>query len=206
MKPTIIGIAGGSASGKTTIANKICEEASKIDTVALIRIDDYYLGKDKMPKGPDGILNFDHPSAYDQDLLIKQLQDLKNGIAIEKPVYDFVTSTRTKLTEHVEPSKVIIVEGIMAFALEDLRNQFDIKIYVETADDIRFIRRLQRDIADRGRTIESVVNQYLTSVRPMHHSFVEPSKQYADIIIPEGGQNVVALDFLMTKVKELITR
>lgn len=206
MKPSIIGIAGGTASGKTTIANYLYESASKIGCVVLIKIDDYYLGKTKVPKNEDGKLNFDHPNAYDIELLSKHLNDLKQGLSIEKPTYDFVTSTRTNITEHVEPADVIIVEGIMVFAIQPIRDECDIKIFVETPDDIRFIRRLKRDILDRGRSLESVVNQYLSSVRPMHESFVEPSKKYADIIIPDGGYNEVALDFLNTKVTQLLTK
>lgn len=204
MKPTIIGIAGGTASGKTTIAKQLYEEASKLGSVVLIRIDDYYYGKINVPKTEDGRVNFDHPDAYDVDLILQNLNDLINHKVIEKPTYDFVESKRTDITEHIEPAEVIIVEGIMAFAIERLRKYFDIKIFVDTPDDIRFIRRLKRDMIDRGRSLDSVVNQYMSSVRPMHQAFVEPSKKYADIIIPDGGHNKVAMDFLITKITQLI--
>ena len=204
MKPTIIGIAGGTASGKTTIAKRLYEEAIKIGSVVLIRIDDYYFGKSRVPKCKDGRVNFDHPDAYDVDLIVEHLNNLLNHKAIDKPTYDFVESKRTNITEHIDPADVIIVEGIMTFAIENLRDYFDIKIFVDTPDDIRFIRRLKRDIIDRGRTLESVVDQYLSSVRPMHEAFVEPSKKFADIIIPDGGHNEVAMDFLITKITQLI--
>ncbi len=204
MKPTIIGIAGGTASGKTTIAKQLYNEANKIGSVVLIRIDDYYFGKVNVPKTEDGRANFDHPDAYDVDLIIEHLNDLINHKAIEKPTYDFVESKRTDVTEHIEPAEVIIVEGIMVFAIEALRKHFDIKIFVDTPDDIRFIRRLRRDMVDRGRTLDSIVNQYMSSVRPMHEAFVEPSKKFADIIVPDGGHNKVAMDFLITKIKQLL--
>lgn len=204
MKTTIIGIAGGTASGKTTIAKRLYNETSKQDQVSLIRIDDYYYGKERVPLSKDGKVNFDHPDAYDVELILKHLNYLKKGIAIDKPTYDFVTSSRTKITEHIEPTNIIIVEGIMAFAIEELRELFDIKIFVDTPDDIRFIRRLKRDMVDRGRSLDSIVTQYLSSVRPMHEAFVEPSKKYADIIIPDGGHNEVAIDFLLTKITQLI--
>ena len=204
MRPTIIGIAGGTASGKSTIAKQIYNETKKIGSVVLIRIDDYYYGKINVPKAEDGGVNFDHPDAYDIDLIIQNLEDLINYKAIEKPTYDFFESARKKETEHIEPADVIIVEGIMVFAIERLRKYFDIKIFIDTPDDIRFIRRLKRDMIDRGRSLDSIVNQYFSSVRPMHEAFVEPSKKYADIIIPDGGHNKVALDFLLTKIKQLI--
>lgn len=206
MKTTIIGIAGGTASGKTTIAKRVYEEAIKIGSVVLFRIDDYYLGKGFVPVNENGQMNFDHPDAYDTPLIIKHLNDLKNGIAIDKPTYDFVTSSRNTFTEHIEPANVIIVEGIMCFAIKKLRESFNIKLFVETADDIRFIRRLKRDMIERGRSIDSVVNQYLSSVRPMHEAFVEPSKKYADIIIPDGGRNEVALDFINTKIAQILKK
>lgn len=204
MKPTIIGIAGGTASGKTTIAKKLYQETKKKGSVVLIRIDDYYFGKINVPKTEDGRPNFDHPDAYDVDLITQNLNDLINNKSIEKPTYDFVESARTNVYEHIEPADVIIVEGIMVFAIEKLRQYFDIKIFVDTPDDIRFIRRLKRDMIDRGRTLDSVVTQYLSSVRPMHEAFVEPSKKFADIIIPDGGHNKVAMDFLITKINQLI--
>lgn len=203
MKVTIIGIAGGTASGKTTIADKVVKYAENMGTVAHIRIDDYYLNKDRIPLDEEGKRNYDHPDALDVDLIVKNLKDLENGIAIDKPKYDFVTSSRMEETEHVEPAQLIVVEGILAFAIKKLRRLFHIKLFVDTPDDIRFIRRLERDMLERGRSLESVITQYLSSVRPMHHAFVEPSKRYADLIIPDGGQNEVAMDFLYTKVEQI---
>ena len=200
----ILGIAGGTASGKTTVAKKLKELATPYGKVSMLRLDDYYKDMAHLSLEERKQINFDHPDSYDFDLILKHIDDLLNGKSIEKPIYDFVLSVRTKDTETVEPSDVIIIEGIMIFTDERLRNLFDMKIYVDTPDDIRFIRRLKRDIRDRGRTLESVVNQYLTTVRPMHHSFVEPSKKYADIIVPEGGKNEVAIDLLITKIKSLL--
>ncbi len=204
MKPTIIGIAGGTASGKTTIAKQLYEEAKKVGSVELIRIDDYYYGKINVPKAENGIPNFDHPDAYDIDLLVENLTDLINNKPIKKPTYDFVESKRTDNYELIEPAQVIIVEGIMAFAIERLRKFFDIKIFVDTPSDIRLIRRLKRDMIDRKRSLDSIINQYMAAVRPMHEAFVEPSKVHAHIIVPDGGHNKVAMDFLITKIKQLI--
>lgn len=203
MKPTIIGIAGGTASGKTTIAKRLFDEASKNGSVSLIRIDDYYFNMDKVIRSKTGNLNYDHPDSYDIELIMSHLNDLREGKQIYKPLYDFVTHSRMSEYELVEPSNIIIVEGIMAFALDRLLPLYDIKIYVDTADDIRFIRRLKRDIKDRGRTLESVVEQYMDTVRPMHHAFVEPSKKYADIIVPEGGHNNVAFSMLMSMIEKI---
>ena len=206
MKCTVIGIAGGTASGKTTVAKKLKELAEPYGKVAMLRLDDYYKDMSHLCLEERKKINFDHPDSYDFELILKHINDLLNGIPVQKPIYDFVISVRTKETELVEPSDVIIIEGIMIFTCEELRNMFDMKIYVDTPDDIRFIRRLKRDIRDRGRTVESVVNQYLTTVRPMHHSFVEPSKRYADIIVPEGGKNEVAIDLLITKIKSFFKK
>ena len=202
----ILGIAGGTASGKTTVAKKLKELAEPYGKVAMLRLDDYYKDMSHLCLEERKKINFDHPDSYDFELILKHINDLLNGIPVQKPIYDFVISVRTKETELVEPSDVIIIEGIMIFTCEELRNMFDMKIYVDTPDDIRFIRRLKRDIRDRGRTVESVVNQYLTTVRPMHHSFVEPSKRYADIIVPEGGKNEVAIDLLITKIKSFLKK
>ncbi len=203
MKPTIIGIAGGTASGKTTIAKRLYEEALKNGSVSLIRIDDYYYDKERIPLSENGKRNYDHPDSYDSNLIYEHLLALKKGMSINKPLYDFISQSRINKTETVQPSNVIIVEGIMAFAIDKLLNLYDIKIFVDTPDDIRFIRRLQRDMVNRGRSIDSVISQYLESVRPMHHAFVEPSKKFADIIIPEGGYNDVAFDILMSKIEKL---
>lgn len=202
----ILGIAGGTASGKTTVAKKLKELAEPFGKVSMLRLDDYYKDMSHLSLQERKQINFDHPDSYDFDLILQHIDDLLKGKPVEKPIYDFVLSVRTKETETVEPSDVIIIEGIMIFTDVRLRNLFDMKIYVDTPDDIRFIRRLKRDIRDRGRTVESVVNQYLTTVRPMHHSFVEPSKRYADIIVPEGGKNEVAIDLLITKIKTFLKK
>lgn len=205
MKTVIIGIAGGTASGKTTIAKKVYETTSKQGTVSLIKIDDYYKILDHLTFEERTRVNYDHPDAYDIELLKQHLSDLKNGITVKKPVYDFVVHNRSKeQTETIEPSNIIIVEGILTLAIKEIRDMCDIKLYVDTPDDIRFIRRLSRDINERGRDVESVVLQYLTTVRPMHISFVERSKAYADLIIPEGGSNNVAIDFIITKILDII--
>lgn len=200
----IIGIAGGTASGKTTIAKRLKELAEPHGKVAMLRLDDYYKDMKHMTLEERRKVNFDHPDSYDIELLIQHINDLQNNIAIKKPIYDFVYSIRSEETEIVEPSDLIIVEGILIFCFPELLQLFDMKIFVDTPDDIRFIRRLKRDIEKRGRTIESVVNQYYSTVRPMHHTFVEPSKRNADIIVPEGGKNEVAIDILSTKLRSLL--
>ena len=204
MKTTIIGIAGGTASGKTTIAKILYETALKYGSVAHLRLDDYYHDNSHLSFEERRKINYDHPDTYDTKLLIEHLNLLKSGVAIDKPTYDFVHSIRSTVTEHIVPSNIVIVEGIVAFAVPELREVFDMKIFVDTPDDIRFIRRVKRDMNDRGRTLESVVNQYLETVRPMHLAFVEPSKRYADIIVPEGGKNQVAVDILVTKIKDIL--
>ena len=206
MKPTIIGIAGGTASGKTSIAKKLYEATKEYGTVSLIRMDDYYRRYPFIPVNEEGSKNFDHPNSYETELLINDLQKLQKGETIEKPIYDFIIQNRSDKTEILTPGNVIIVEGIMTFVNEELRNCFDIKIFVDTPDDIRFIRRLKRDMIERKRTLESIVKQYLGSVRPMHHAFVETSKQFADIIIPEGAHNNVAMDILITKIHQLLEK
>lgn len=206
MSTTIIGIAGGSASGKTTLAKNICQLSKPLSSVALIRLDDYYKNYSNLSFEERKTINFDHPSAYDFELLIEHVNLLKGGLQIPKPTYDFVKHNRSNVTEIVDPADVIIIEGIMLFAIPELCNIFDIKIFVQTPDDIRFIRRLQRDINERGRDINNVINQYITTVRPMHNQFVEPSKQFADLIVPEGGENEVAIDIIFSKIKSLIMK
>ena len=206
MKTTIIGIAGGTASGKTTVASRLYEETKKYGSVNVIRIDDYYKDQSNLSLEERRKTNFDHPSAYDKDLLVKHLKKKKKGISINKPTYDFTISTRSDIVEKIEPCNVIIVEGIMAFAIPELRDMYDIKIFVDTPDDIRFIRRLSRDIEKRGRTVDNVINQYLSTVRPMHLSFVEPSKVYADLIVPIGGENNIAIDIITTKIVDLLKK
>lgn len=205
MKPTIIGIAGGTASGKTTIAKKIYEQTKSYGTITLIRMDDYYKTFPNIPVDERGNKNFYHPDSYDTPLLVSDLKKLQQGLPIEKPIYDFVVSNRSNKTETIYPGDVIILEGIMTFTIPEIRDCLDIKIFVDTPDDIRFIRRLERDLVDRKRSLDSIINQYLNSVRPMHHAFVEPSKVFADLIIPEGGHNMIALDFIVTKINNLLT-
>ena len=204
MKPIIIGIAGGSASGKTSIALKIKDQFSDQKSVLIIRQDDYYKDQSDKPMEERVKTNYDHPFAFDNDLLLQQMNDMIAGRPVEKPTYDFVHHTRADVTETCYPADVIVLEGL--FVLEDpkLREIENIKIFVDTAADIRFIRRLIRDVKERGRTLDSVVNQYVNTVRVMHDSFIEPSKRYADLIIPEGGENTVAIDLLNTKISSII--
>ena len=206
MNCTIIGIAGGTASGKTTLARKLYESTKKVGSVSILRFDDYYFKMDHLTYEERCKINYDHPDSFDIELLISHLKELKNGNSINKPTYDYVVHNRAKETELIEPSNVIIVEGILIFAIPALREMFDVKIFVDTPDDIRLLRRLKRDVEDRGRTIESVSTQYLETVRPMHEAFVEPSKKYADLIVPEGGKNHIAFDFIETKVVQLLNK
>lgn len=201
--PLVIAIAGGTGSGKTTVAKVILERVGA-DRIAYIPHDAYYKDLKDLPPAQREVVNYDHPQSLDTWMLIQHLKQLKAWQPIELPVYDFKTHTRTNRTIYIEPQPVIIVEGILIFADPELRELFDVKIYVDTDADIRFIRRLQRDITERGRTTESVIRQYLTTVRPMHMEFVEPSKQYADVIIPEGGFNTVALDMVVARIQELL--
>jgi len=203
-KPIIIGIAGGSASGKTSIAGRIKDTFSDQKSVLIIRQDDYYKDQSEMTMEERYKTNYDHPFAFDNEYLIAQMQALMNGETIEKPTYDFVAHTRSKVTETVHAADVIILEGLFVLEDERIRDLLDIKIFVDTAADIRFIRRLLRDVKERGRTLDSVVNQYVNTVRVMHETFIEPSKRYADVIIPEGGQNTVAIDLLTTKIRSII--
>lgn len=206
MKRIIIGIAGGSASGKTSISTKLKNAYDNCKSVTIIRQDDYYKDQSHLMMEERVKTNYDHPLAFDNDLFVAQLQALLQGQAIEKPIYDFVEHTRSAETEIIEPSDVIVIEGLFVLEDEELRNLCDIKVFVDTAADLRFIRRLIRDVKKRGRTLDSVVDQYLHTVRDMHNEFVEPSKRYADIIIPEGGHNVVAIDLLMTKISSIIEK
>lgn len=201
--PLVIGIAGGTGSGKTTVAKVIIDRVGA-NHIALLPHDAYYKDLAKLEPAQRTSINFDHPDSLDTGLLIEHIKKLKYHESIELPVYDFVTHTRTTLTLHIDPQPVILVEGILILAEKGLRDLFDIKIYVDTDPDIRFIRRLERDIAERGRTSTSVVNQYLNTVRPMHLEFVEPSKRYADVIIPEGGLNTVAMDMVVARLEALL--
>lgn len=197
----IIGICGGTGSGKTTVANRILESVAK-DEVIFLQQDSYYRDLDDLPLDYRRMRNFDHPDAIDNDLLVSHLRALNRGEAVELPVYDFKTHTRLSETLHTEPRPIIIVEGILIFAEPRLLEEMDIKVYVDTPDDIRFIRRLRRDIAERGRTVESVIEQYEATVRPMHMQFVEPSKRHADVIIPEGGHNIVSIGLISGRIRE----
>ena len=197
----IIGICGGTGSGKTTIARKIVEAVGK-ENVVLVEQDSYYRNLKDLPLDYRQMANFDHPDALDNDLLVNHLRKLKAGERVELPIYDFRTHTRLNETMPIEPQPIVIVEGILIFADPRLLEQLDIKVFVDTPDDIRFIRRLRRDLAERGRTVESVIEQYLATVRPMHMQFVEPSKRYADVIIPEGGHNLVSVDLISGKIRE----
>ncbi len=203
-KPIIIGIAGGSASGKTSIANIIRETFNEEKSVLIIRQDDYYKDQSHMPMEERYKTNYDHPFAFDNAYMIEQLNDLIHGKTIKKPTYDFVNHTRSEITEICEPADVIILEGLFVLENKELRDLLNIKVFVETDADIRFIRRLTRDVKERGRSLDSVVNQYVNTVRVMHEAFIEPTKKYADIIIPEGGSNTVAIDLLTTKISSII--
>ena len=201
--PLVIGIAGGSGSGKTTVAQEILNRVGPA-RISFLQHDSYYKDLSGLPPTQRIEVNFDHPNSLETELLIQHITQLKNEKAVEVPIYDFSTHSRTDKTFTVKPHRVILVEGILIFAEAILRDLFDIKIFVDTDADIRFIRRLERDIAERGRTTASVIHQYIKTVRPMHLEFVEPSKRYADIIIPEGGHNAVAIDLLVTKISDIL--
>ncbi len=201
--PLVIGIAGGTGSGKTTVANVIIDRVGE-KNISFLPHDAYYKDLSKLSPNQRVAVNFDHPDSLDSDLLIQHIHQLKNSKPVDLPVYDFKTHSRTDKVNRVEAEPVILVEGILIFAEPELRKLFDVKIFVDTDADIRFIRRLERDIAERGRTTESVIHQYLSTVRPMHLEFVEPSKRYADIIIPEGGLNTVAMDMIVARLETLL--
>ncbi|TLG74278.1 uridine kinase [Culicoidibacter larvae] len=204
-KPLIIGIAGGSASGKTTVAEKIYDSLRSKSSTIIIRHDDYYKDQSHMPMEERVLTNYDHPFSLDNGLLIEHLKLLLENKAINKPIYDFKEHTRSQDCEIIEPVEIIILEGILVLEDKGLRELMDIKLYVDTEHDIRFIRRLLRDMNERGRSLDSVVTQYETTVRPMHMQFVEPSKRFADLIIPDGGENMVAVDLLVTKINSTIS-
>ncbi len=201
----IIGICGGTGSGKTTIANRILQSVSA-DEVVFIQQDLYYRNLKDMPLDYRNAANFDHPDALDNDLLVNHLKKLNAGEPVELPIYDFRTHTRLPDTTPIQAKPIVIVEGILIFAEPRVLEQMDIKVFVDTPDDIRFIRRLKRDIAERGRTLDSVIEQYIATVRPMHNQFVEPSKRHADVIIPEGGHNLVSIDLISGKIRERLAR
>lgn len=202
--PLVIGIAGGSGSGKTTVAQEILNRVGP-DRIAFLQHDSYYKDLSGLPPTQRAEVNFDHPNSLETELLIQHVVTLRDGRPVDVPIYNFSTHSRTDQTFRVSPHRVILVEGILLFVDASLRALFDIKIFVDTDADIRFIRRLQRDLTERGRTTESVIRQYQATVRPMHLDFVEPSKRYADVIIPEGGFNTAALDMVAARIQALLT-
>lgn len=202
-RPIVIGVTGGSGSGKTSVSRAILK-ALPNHSILLFEQDSYYKDQSHLSFEERLNTNYDHPFAFDTDLLIEHLQDLMQYKAIEKPVYDYEAHTRSKEVIYQEPKEVIILEGILILEDERLRDLMDIKVYVDTEDDIRIIRRIKRDMHDRGRSLDSVIGQYLSVVKPMHQQFIEPTKKYADIIVPEGGKNQVAIDLLTTKVRSIL--
>lgn len=194
----VIGVAGGTGSGKTTITSKVAERLAP--DVTVITHDSYYRAHHELTYDERVLLNYDHPDAYETELLVEHLKQLKQGRAVEVPVYDFVTYDRSEEVVLVKPSRVIIVEGIVIFSEPSLLELMDVKVFVDADADVRILRRIMRDVRERGRTLESVVTQYLATVKPMHEAFVEPSKRYADVIIPEGGFNLVALEMLVSRI------
>jgi len=203
--PVVIGVAGGTASGKTTVVQRIVESLGGTK-VTVLEHDRYYRDRGDLRFEERAALNYDHPDALETDLMVRHVKDLRAGRAIEAPVYDFTMHARKPVTESLPPRRAIIIEGILIFADAPLRDLMDIKVFVDTDADTRFIRRLQRDVAERGRTMESVIDQYLNTVKPMHFEFVEPTKRYADIIVPQGGHNTVAIDMLLGLLRGLTVR
>ena len=203
-KPVVIGIAGGTCSGKSSIAGILIDEFRYTNSINIIREDDYYKDQSHLSMEERAKTNYDHPLAFDFDLMIDHLNKLIAGETIEKPTYDYTVHNRSNVTEIVHPSDVLIIEGLFALYTREIRDLEDIKIFVDTPADIRFIRRLKRDVKERARTIESITDQYLTTVKPMHDQFLEPTKQFADIIIPQGKSNTVAIDLLKTKINSIL--
>ncbi|MCU1246700.1 MAG: uridine kinase [Acidobacteria bacterium] len=202
--PVIIGIAGGTGSGKTTVAQAIYDRVGS-DRIEWISHDSYYRNFDALSAEDKARINFDHPDSLETELLVRHLDVLAKGSSVEVPLYDFAAYARKSETLHVQPHKVLIIDGILILAEPELRKRIDIKLFVDTPADIRFVRRLTRDIESRGRTLQSVVHQYLDTVRPMHEEFVEPSKRHADLIIPEGGENLVAINAIISRVEHLLS-
>jgi uridine kinase len=196
----VLGIAGGTGSGKTTVASNLARRLA-LDSITVITMDSYYRDLADLPPTRREEANFDHPDSVEQDLFVRHLEELKAGRPIEQPVYDFARHVRTGETVTIEPRDVIIAEGILLFHVPEIRAALDIRIFVDTPADIRLLRRITRDIRDRGRTLESVAEQYVRTVRPMHEEFVEPSKRYADVIIPEGGYNEIAIDMVASRIR-----
>jgi uridine kinase len=201
----VLGIAGGTASGKTTVARKLVERLTH-RRVAFLDQDSYYKDLSDLTLEERREINFDHPDAFDTELLVQHLRDLRSGKAIEKPVYSFTHSVRDKRTVRVEPGDLVVIEGILVLSIDAIRKELDIKIFVDAEDDVRVIRRLTRDIKERGRDFDHIITQYFRSVRPMHYGFVEPSKRHADIIIPHGGNNDIAIDMMVGVVNERLRK
>ncbi len=202
-QPFLIGVAGGSGSGKTTVAERLAGLIGE-RSLALLRLDAYYCDNGHLPLEARAAINYDHPDAFDWKLLIDHVDALAAGDPVDVPVYDFATYERSPERTRIEPARVVVVEGILVLYDADLRERFDLKVYVDTDADVRFIRRLERDVTERERSLESVIEQYLTTVRPSHDQFIEPSKRHADVIVPHGGLNVPALDVLVARVRELL--
>jgi uridine kinase len=205
MTPLVIGIAGGTGSGKTSVTNRILERLDQKDVI-VIQHDSYYKDLDAFGGRQPQEINFDHPSALETDLLVRHIEQLRDGKAVEQPLYNFTTNRRLDSTKHLEPKAIIIIEGILIFVEKKLRELMDIKIFVDVDADERLLRRLRRDILERGRSIESVMDQYTRTVKPMHLEFVEPSKHWADIIIPRGAENLVAIDMVVSKIRMMMLR
>jgi len=203
--PFIIGVAGGTGSGKTTVSNRIRAMVGA-EHLAYIQHDSYYYDMSHLPPAERAKQNYDHPESLDTPLLVQQLHQLRRGEPVAVPVYDFATHSRRAETQRVHPARIVLVEGILIFWEKALRDLMDMRIFVDTAADLRFIRRLHRDTTERGRTLESVIDQYLATVRPMHLEFVEPSKRHADLLVPEGGYNRVAVELVVTKLRNLLAR
>ncbi len=199
----VVGIAGGTGSGKTTVVRKIIEKLPR-DSVAILSQDSYYKDQSHLPLEERQKINFDHPNSIEFELLINHIKQLKQGLAIEEPIYSYITCTRSKETIHIEPKEVIIVEGILVLTIPELRDLFDIKVFVDADADDRLIRVIRRDIRERGRDVETVLKRYLETVKPMHEQFIDPSKRYADLIVPEGGNNTVAIDILVSTIEKYL--
>jgi uridine kinase len=204
-KSLVIGVAGGSGSGKTTVVRRIVESIGD-GQVVVLEHDRYYRDRNDLRLEERAALNYDHPDSLETDLLVQHVEALRDGRSVDAPMYDFARYARQSSTEPVAPRRAVIVEGILIYTDAALRRLMDVKVFVDTDDDTRFIRRLQRDLSERGRSVQSVIDQYLSTVKPMHLEFVEPSKRYADIIIPQGGHNAVAIDMLMTLIRSLTAR
>jgi uridine kinase len=205
MTSFVIGVAGGSGSGKTTVVRKIVDSLG-LDQVTLLQHDRYYRDRNDLRLEERAALNYDHPNSLETDLLVRHVRELKNGRPVNVPLYDFTRHARLSETDTFQPRRALIIEGILIFTDAALRDLMDLKVFVDTDSDTRFIRRLQRDVAERGRTVDSVIEQYQSTVKPMHFDFVEPSKRYADVIVPLGGHNTVAVDLLLTMLRSVISR